>query len=104
MPRIAIIGGHGKVALHLARQLTGRGDEVTSIFRNPEHEGDVAATGATPLVLDLEAVDTDSMAAALEGHDAVVWSAGAGGGSSARHRPRWEPSSGRRGSGGSASA
>lgn len=84
MPRIAIIGGHGKVALHLARQLTGRGDEVTSIFRNPEHEGDVAATGATPLVLDLEAVDTDALAAALEGHDAVVWSAGAGGGNPAR--------------------
>lgn len=86
MPRIAIIGGHGKVALHLARQLTGRGDEVTSIFRNPAHEADVAGTGATPLVLDLEAVDTDTLAEALTGHDAVVWSAGAGGGNPARTR------------------
>ncbi|MCK0113962.1 NAD(P)H-binding protein [Ornithinimicrobium sp. F0845] len=84
MPRIAIIGGHGKVALHLARQLTGRGDEVTSIFRNPEHEADVAGTGAAPLVLDVESADTEALAAALAGHDAVVWSAGAGGGNPAR--------------------
>jgi len=86
MPRIAIIGGHGKVALHLARQLTRRGDEVTSIVRNPEHEADVAQTGATPLVLDVEHADTDALAAALTGHDAVVWSAGAGGGNPARTR------------------
>ena len=44
MSRIAIIGGHGKVALHLARQLRERGDEVTSIIRNPDHVTEVAAT------------------------------------------------------------
>lgn len=80
MPKVAIIGGHGKVALHLASQLTERGDEVTSLFRNPEHEADVAATGAAPVVLDVEHADTEAIAAALAGHDAVVWSAGAGGG------------------------
>ena len=37
MSRIVIIGGHGKVALHLARILTERGDQVTSVFRNPGH-------------------------------------------------------------------
>ncbi|HLS45742.1 MAG TPA: SDR family oxidoreductase [Ornithinicoccus sp.] len=84
MPKVAIIGGHGKVALHLARRLSQRGDEVTSIVRNPDHEREVAATGAHPLVLDVERSDTEALAAALAGHDAVVWSAGAGGGDPAR--------------------
>lgn len=84
MSRIAIIGGHGKVALHLASKLHEQGHQVTSIFRNPEHEADVAATGAKPLVLDVEKVDTDALAQALTGQDALVWSAGAGGGNPAR--------------------
>lgn len=84
MSRIAIIGGHGKVALHLAQQLSERGDEVTSIVRNPDHQDDVAQTGAAPLVLDIEQADEGSLAQVLAGHDAVVWSAGAGGGNPAR--------------------
>ncbi|MGO9036240.1 MAG: NAD-dependent dehydratase, partial [Mycobacterium sp.] len=42
MSRIVVIGGHGKVALYLARILTTRGDQVTSVFRNPAHANDVA--------------------------------------------------------------
>lgn len=84
MSRIAIIGGHGKVALHLARQLRERGDEVTSIIRNPDHVTEVAETGAEPLVVDVEQADVESLAQVLSGHDAVVWSAGAGGGNPAR--------------------
>ena len=80
MSRIVIIGGHGKVALHLARILTDRGDHVTSVFRNPDHGDDVAATGARPVVADIEKVDTDALSDLLTGHDAVVFSAGAGGG------------------------
>ncbi len=84
MTRIAIIGGHGKVALHLSTLLTGEGHSVTSIIRNPDHAADVAATGATPSVLDIENSTTAEIAGALRGHDAVVWSAGAGGGSPER--------------------
>jgi uncharacterized protein YbjT (DUF2867 family) len=84
MSRIVIIGGHGKVALHLARILTERGDEVTSVFRNPDHADDVSATGARPVVADIEALGTDALADLLAGHDAVVFSAGAGGGNLAR--------------------
>jgi uncharacterized protein YbjT (DUF2867 family) len=84
MARIAVIGGHGKVALHLARILTERGDEVTSVFRNPDHTDDVAATGAEPVVADIEQLDTNALARLLTGHDAVVFSAGAGGGNPAR--------------------
>ena len=84
MSRIVIIGGHGKVALHLARILTDRGDQVTSVFRNPDHADDVSATGARPIVADIENLDTGALADLLAGHDAVVFSAGAGGGDPAR--------------------
>lgn len=84
MARIVIIGGHGKVALQLASILSEGGDEVTSIFRNPDHSNDVAAAGAQPVVADIEQLDTAVLAGLLAGHDAVVFSAGAGGGNPAR--------------------
>ena len=84
MTRIAIIGGHGKVALHLSALLTEEGHSVTSFIRNPDHAADVAATGAAPSVLDVENATTAAIAEALKGHDAVVWSAGAGGGNPSR--------------------
>jgi uncharacterized protein YbjT (DUF2867 family) len=87
MSRIVIVGGHGKVALHLARILTERSDadnQVTSVFRNPDHTDDVSSTGARPVVADIENLDTDALADLLAGHDAVVFSAGAGGGDRAR--------------------
>jgi uncharacterized protein YbjT (DUF2867 family) len=84
MSRIVIIGGHGKVALHLARILTDHGDQVTSVIRNPDHADDIAATGAHPVVADIEHADTAALADLLAGHEAVVFSAGAGGGDAAR--------------------
>lgn len=84
MARVVVIGGHGKVALHLERILSGRGDEVTALIRNPGHAADVEAAGATPVVADVENMSTDQIADVLRGHDAVVWSAGAGGGNPAR--------------------
>lgn len=84
MANIIIIGGHGKVALQLARILTERGDQVTSIVRNPGHTSDVADTGAEPTTADIEELGTDDIAGLLAGHDAVVFAAGAGGGDAAR--------------------
>lgn len=84
MTRIAIIGGHGKVALELSRILAADGHEVTSIIRNPDHRTDVTATGATAALLDVEHASTAEIAEVLRSHDAVVWSAGAGGGSPER--------------------
>lgn len=84
MTRIAIIGGHGKVALELSRILSAEGMDVTSFIRNPAHRDDVAAKGAAPVVLDVEHSTTAEIAEALRDHDAVVWSAGAGGGSPER--------------------
>jgi uncharacterized protein YbjT (DUF2867 family) len=84
MSRIAIIGGHGKVALQLSRILSNEGHSVTSFIRNPEHAPDVEVSGAVPVVLDVENSTTAEIASALDGHDAVVWSAGAGGGNPQR--------------------
>ncbi|KUG60129.1 MULTISPECIES: SDR family oxidoreductase [Kocuria] len=84
MSRTAIIGGHGKVALILAQLLKTGGNDVTSIFRNPDHTDDVENTGATPVVADVEQLSVAQLADLLEGQDAVVWSAGAGGGSPER--------------------
>jgi uncharacterized protein YbjT (DUF2867 family) len=84
MTQVVIIGGHGKIALRLARILTGRGDSVTSVIRAESQVDDVAATGASPVVADVENLDTASIASVLAGHDVIVWSAGAGGGDAAR--------------------
>jgi uncharacterized protein YbjT (DUF2867 family) len=84
MTRTTIIGGHGKVALRLARLLSATGHDVTSWVRNPAQVTDVEATGATALVADVERLATEEMTAHLSGQDAVVWSAGAGGGDPAR--------------------
>ena len=84
MSRIIVFGGHGRVALLLAPLLVERGDEVTGVGRNPDHTADVEATGASALVADVEELDTASLADLIRGHDAVVWSAGAGGGNPKR--------------------
>jgi uncharacterized protein YbjT (DUF2867 family) len=84
MARITIFGGHGKVALLLSPLLVQAGHEVTSVIRNPDHTDDVARTGATPLVADVAASDTAALTELLADSDAVVWSAGAGGGSPER--------------------
>lgn len=84
MSRIIVIGGHGKIALIAARLLTDQGHQVTSVIRDPQQVADVEATGATALVLDVETAQPTDLVRAMRGHDAVVWSAGAGGGNLAR--------------------
>lgn len=80
MARILIIGGHGKVSLLAQPLLVEAGHHVTAVIRNPEHDAEVAATGATPLVADVQDFDLDQLSNLLSGNDVVVWSAGAGGG------------------------
>ncbi|MEX1079966.1 MAG: SDR family oxidoreductase [Homoserinimonas sp.] len=84
MSRIVIVGGHGKIALRLARILTAQQHQVTSLIRNPDHTAEVEATGATPVMADVETLSTEDLAGVISDHDAVVWSAGAGGGSPER--------------------
>ncbi|MET9029217.1 SDR family oxidoreductase [Nocardia sp. NPDC004168] len=79
--RVVIAGGHGKIALLLAPLLTANGHEVAALIRDPEHAADVRATGAEPVLCDLEKAGTDEVADVVKGGDAAVFAAGAGQGS-----------------------
>ena len=81
---VIVIGGHGKIGLRIARILSEHGTPVCSVVRNPDHEEDVRAAGAEPVIADVEKLDVDGLAELLQGADAVVWSAGAGGGAPER--------------------
>ncbi|MBG6054134.1 uncharacterized protein YbjT (DUF2867 family) [Salinibacterium sp. CAN_S4] len=84
--RIAIIGATGKVSRHVITQLHARGDDVIAIFRNGDRSSEIAELGATPVVLDIEQATGAALAQAIAGSDAVLFSAGAGGGDAARTR------------------
>jgi uncharacterized protein YbjT (DUF2867 family) len=76
---VVVAGGHGKVALRLLRRLAERGDRARGLIRNPDHAGDLEASGAEPVLCDLE--QENDLAPHVEGADAIVFAAGAGPGS-----------------------
>ena len=82
--KAVIIGAHGKIALLAAPRLVDAGYAVDGLIRNPDHADDIRATGANPVELSLEDASVDDLAQAFDGADAVVFSAGAGGGNPAR--------------------
>jgi uncharacterized protein YbjT (DUF2867 family) len=84
MSKVIIVGAHGKVAMLTAPRLVAAGHEVTGVIRKDEQSDDVGNTGAEAVVADVENLSTDEIAEVLAGHDVVVWSAGAGGGSPER--------------------
>ncbi len=84
--RVAIAGAHGKIAMELSHLLAARGDTVIGLVRNPDHAEDVRATGAEPVVCDLERSAVAEIAPAVAGADAVVFAAGAGPGSGAERK------------------
>lgn len=78
---ITIAGGHGQIALRLARLLVARGDHVRGLIRNPDHAEDLRAIGVEPIVFDLENDAVGGLANEIAGSDAVIFAAGAGPGS-----------------------
>jgi nucleoside-diphosphate-sugar epimerase len=78
---VAIAGGHGQIARRLAALLSARGDAVRGLIRNPGHAAAVRASGADPVLCDLEASAPGAIAEAIGGAEAVVFAAGAGPGS-----------------------
>jgi len=84
--RVVLAGAHGQVARRLGRLLSGRGDTVVGIVRNPGHAADLTADGVAPVVLDLEAASVDEVTGVVSGADAVVFAAGAGPGSGAARK------------------
>ena len=78
MTRIAIVGGHGKIARLLHPMLLGAGHEPVALVRKPEQRESLEAAGVTARLLDIESADADAFVTAFEGCDAVVFSAGGG--------------------------
>jgi uncharacterized protein YbjT (DUF2867 family) len=64
------------------RVLYDRSDEFVGIARGADHADDVYRLGGEGIRLDIETATVDELAAAIRGCDAVVFTAGAGAGSS----------------------
>jgi uncharacterized protein YbjT (DUF2867 family) len=80
---VVIVGGHGKIALHLERILAERGDRVRGVIRNADQAADLEAAGAEAVICDIE---NEELTDAVKGADAVVFAAGAGPGSGAERK------------------
>jgi uncharacterized protein YbjT (DUF2867 family) len=84
--KVIIAGAHGKVGLRLARLLGAREVHPVGLVRKPEQQADLIAVGAHPVLFDLETGTAAELADVLRGADAVVFAAGAGGGSGAARK------------------
>ncbi|GAA5909452.1 uncharacterized protein JCM6883_003949 [Sporobolomyces salmoneus] len=78
LPRIVVVGGHGKVALHFAR-LASSSFSITSLVRSESHFDDIRQTGASPKLLSLEDASVAELQQAFSGAQGVLFTAGAGG-------------------------
>ncbi|KAM5436306.1 hypothetical protein MferCBS31731_005999 [Microsporum ferrugineum] len=90
VPRVLLLGGHGKISLLLTPLLLARGWDVVSAVRDPKHEPDIlkfnrddSKSGKVTVSLsDLEKVKSSEDAAKVisaANPDYIVWAAGAGG-------------------------
>ncbi|PAU75040.1 SDR family oxidoreductase [Halomonas salipaludis] len=77
--KIFILGITGKVGFRLARILKERGDEVDGLYRQTDQAQMLASIGITGTFGDLMSIDPQRLAQAMQGSDAIVFSAGAGG-------------------------
>jgi len=86
--KVLLLGGHGKIALHLTPLLLSKSWSVTSLIRNPDQESEITALGTNkPGKIDVlvdsldDVTSTDRAEKVLEkiNPDIVVWAAGAGG-------------------------
>ena len=76
--RVAIVGGHGKIARLLLPLLLERGADVVSLARGREQLAALTSAGATARQLDIETSTESDFQLAFDGCDAVVFSAGGG--------------------------
>lgn len=77
---VLVLGAGGNVSKHTVPLLVEEGHKVTALVRNPQHAQPLIDAGATVLIHDLTQIDEEGWARLLTPFDAVVWSAGAGGG------------------------
>lgn len=76
--RIAIVGGHGKIALHLHPLLVSAGHQPVALVRHDSYRAELEGLGAEVRLLDIENQDAEAFASAFAGCDAVVFTAGGG--------------------------
>lgn len=76
--RIAVVGGNGQVARQLHPILVRAGHTPIALVRQESYQSELEGLGAEVRLLDIEHQDANAFAAAFEGCDAVVFSAGGG--------------------------
>jgi uncharacterized protein YbjT (DUF2867 family) len=76
--RVAVVGGHGKIAQHLHRELLRSGRVPVALVRKESYRAELEELGAEVRLLDIEQDDAAAFAAAFSGCDAVVFAAGGG--------------------------
>lgn len=83
--RVLLLGGHGKVSLHLTPLLLARSWHVTSVIRNPDHEHEIKAAGKNqPGRVDVLVESLDDVKSVADAQrvidkvkpEIVIWSAG----------------------------
>ncbi|MEV7397570.1 SDR family oxidoreductase [Aeromicrobium sp. NPDC092404] len=78
MTRIAIVGGHGKIARLLIPLLAAAGHQPVALVRNADYTAELEALGAEVGILDIEQDGAAEFAGSFAGADAVVFAAGGG--------------------------
>lgn len=86
MTKVAIVGAHGQIGKLIIKHLRAQGLEAIGIVRKAEQLSQMEALGADPVLVDIENASARELANGLKGADAVVFAAGAGGGSTAERK------------------
>lgn len=88
MTKVAIVGAHGQIGQLLIKHLVAQGLGAVGIVRKEQQVATMKKLGAEAVLLDIENATADQLATCLQGADvnAVVFAAGAGGGSSAERK------------------
>ncbi|KAJ3860088.1 hypothetical protein EV359DRAFT_49823 [Lentinula novae-zelandiae] len=85
MVRVLLLGGHGKVALHMTKLLAAHDHKISSVIRNPDHAIEISDQYSEnpsliePVVASIEQTDEEGAKELMKGVEWVIWSAGAGG-------------------------
>jgi uncharacterized protein len=66
--KIAIVGASGKIGSRISAEAIGRGHSVTGIARNP----DAGIKNENIKWVNADALDSESLASAIKGHDALI--------------------------------
>ncbi|WP_339107541.1 SDR family oxidoreductase [Thioclava sp. GXIMD4216] len=79
MAHIFLIGATGGIGARLLPMLIAAGHEVTALHRTPEQAAKLTAQGASPVLGDMMELTAQDLTPMIEGHDIVIFSAGAAG-------------------------